>query len=135
MFRAKAAISKGMVVTMAVSLVIVVAITGYATINSFENQPSSITCSESASTFSVMENGTGQGVEFTIPAQPCAHEIGLHGFTLTARANSGDLNGTISINSSSQLEGLIVYVNGTYEVYTALAGSRAKQYAIEYNTP
>lgn len=119
---------------MAVSLVIVVAIASYATIDYFESQPTSITCSESTSTFTVMENGTGQGVEFPIPAQPCAHEMGLHGLTLTMRANSGDLNGTISINSRSQLEGLIVYVNGTYEVYNAIAGSSARQYSIGYNT-
>ena len=125
--------SNGKVATIAVSLILVVAISGYGTIDYFQNQPTSITCRESTSTFIVMQNETSIGIEFPIPAQPCIHEISLHGFTLTARVTSGDLHGTITVNSRSQLEGLIVYVNGAYEIYAAMVGPKTREYSILYN--
>ena len=64
-----------------------------------------------------------------IPSESCAHKISLSGFSLTP---AGSLRGTISVDSQSPLTGLIVYFNGTYELYSGVANSNSSKYSILY---
>jgi cell division protein YceG involved in septum cleavage len=122
------------IVTIVVSVIIIIGIASYAAISYYGNGPTTITCSESTSTFTVMQNDTIQAISFAIPAQQCIHHLALNGFSLSIVNNKGLLEGTVSVNSGSPLDGLIIYLNGTYELYSPLSISNVRQYSMEYTT-
>jgi hypothetical protein len=125
-------ISRATLATIVASLVIVVALGSYATINYLgNNQPVSITCNETTTTFYAPQNGTTQALAYPIPAAPCTHQLSVKNFSLTAGTNM--LNGTIEVNSKSPITGLFIYVNGTYQTFNALTiSSSSAQYSLQY---
>ena len=113
--RKSSAFTNATMVTFIVTAAIIVAIVGYITISSFGSGGPTTCSSETTSTFSVVENGNSTFV--TYPIAGCDHSIALSGFTL---AESGSLAGDVSINSHSEITGLILYVNGTYSTFAAI---------------
>jgi hypothetical protein len=125
-------ISRATLATIVVSLVIIIAVVGYATISYLgTQQPTSITCSEATTTFYAPQNGTTQALAYPIPVAPCMHQLSLSGFSLTARTNT--LSGTLRVNSRSPITGLLIYVNGSYQTFNALSlPSSSGQYSLQY---
>ena len=131
----KRSVSSAMAATLVATVIIIIVIASYATL-SFNNGSSetSITCSESIATFTVIQNGTAQGLIYPIPADPCQHQVSLSGFSLSTTGNlSNTLRGNVNVDSHSPLITFIVYVNGTYELYSDLSHSGSAQYSIQYN--
>ena len=129
----KRSVSSAMAATLVATVIIIIVIESYATL-SFNNGSSetSITCSESIATFTVIQNGTAQGLIYPIPEGPCQHQVSLSGFSLSTGNLSTTLRGNINVDSHSPLITFIVYVNGTYELYSDLSHSGAAQYSIQY---
>ncbi len=124
-----------MAATLAATVIIIIVIGTYATLNfNTGSSETSITCSESTATFTVIQNGTAQGLSYLIPADPCQHQISLSGFSLSTTGNgTNSLNGNVNVNSRSSLITFIVYVNRTYELYNDFAHSGTSRYSIQYN--
>ena len=59
----------------------------------------------------------------------------LSGFSLNATAGTAQipLSGMIHIGSKSQLNGLLIYLNGTYESYNPMSSIKASSYSFQYN--
>lgn len=132
---ARRAISSASLATIVATVVIIIAIGTYATINIDKSSSvTSMTCSESTTTFIVIQNGTSQSLSYLIPAAPCQHQITLSGFTLNSSKTSlGSLTGNVNIKSDSPLKTFLVYVNGTYELFNVFGNSGSSSYAIQYN--
>jgi hypothetical protein len=132
----KKRISFAMAVTMIATVLIILVVGTYAAL-SFNRGGSetSITCSESIATFTVIQNGTAEAITYPIPAEPCQHQISLIGFALTTNGSSNQLTGNVNVNSRSPLATLILYVNGTYELFNDFARSGSTHYSIQYNSP
>ena len=126
-------ISRATLATVVASLLIIFAIGSYAAIDYRGNQqPTSITCSEITTTFDFPENGTTQALAYPIPVAPCMHELTLKSFTLTAGTDI--LNGTVDVNSRSPITGLLIYVNGTYQTFSALKlSSSSVRFSMQYS--
>ena len=129
------AISSATAATLIVTIIILILVGTYAAINLGSGaSETSITCSESTATFAVIQNSTTADLNFPIPAEPCEHLISLSGFSLTtAGVAPNSLSGYIKVDSPTLLTGFILYVNGTYELYNAMATSHATTYTIQYN--
>jgi len=124
-----------MAATLVATVIIIIVIGSYVTL-SFNNGSSktSISCSESTATFTVIQNGTAQELSYPIPADPCQHQISLSGFTISTNGNlSNALSGNVIVNSRSPLITFIVYVDGTYELYNDFSSSSTSQYTLRYN--
>jgi len=130
--RAKKAISSALLATLVATIVIVIVIGAYATISTMSgSSDTSITCSESTATFVISQNGTEEGLSAPIPAQPCQHHISLSGFTLTT--STGSLTGSINVSTRTPLTTLILYLNGSYQLYNVFAQS-GTSFSMQYNT-
>ena len=115
-----------------VTIIIVILIGAYATISTTNgSSETSITCSESTATFVISQNGTEEGLSAAIPAEPCQHHISLSGFKLTT--STGSLTGSINVSSRSPLTTLILYLNGSYELYNVFAQS-GTSFSMQYST-
>lgn len=126
--------SLGMTILIATVIVIILVGT-YATIT-FTNEGENLTCSESTATFAVLQNVTTTYVSYPIPAEPCQHHISLTGFSLNITSGTSliALSGFVHVTSPSQLNGLIMYLDGTYEQYSPMTQIRATSYSFQYNT-
>ena len=129
------AISSATAATLIATIIILILVGTYAAINFGSGaSETSITCSESTATFSVIQNSTTADLNFPIPAEPCEHQISLSGFNLTTAGDApNSLSGNIKVDSRSPLTGFILYVNGTYELFNAMVPSHATTYSIQYN--
>jgi hypothetical protein len=54
--------------------------------------------------------------------------------TPTGSKTSSSLIGTIIVDSQSPLTGLVVYLNGTYKLYSGVANSNASLYSMQYGS-
>ncbi|MGH2638781.1 MAG: hypothetical protein ACRDF4_05795, partial [Rhabdochlamydiaceae bacterium] len=123
--------------TLAVTGIIIIVIAAYAGLTLASNTTdTSITCSESVSQFTVVQNGTASELTLSIPDSPCQHHITLSSFSLatTAGADSSmSLSGNVYVNSTSPLSALVVYVNGSFETTTNLVSANTRPYTIQFN--
>ncbi len=117
-------------------MIVIIVIGALAALPRVDNGSTHITCSESPETFSVPQNSTTAYLTYGIPSDPCQGHISLGNFSLNVNSGSGQasLSGGIRVNSRSQLKGLIVYLNGTYETYSAMSPVGTTTYAFQYNT-
>ena len=132
MSRRRKSASTGMAAALVVSIIIIISIATYATVVSNGNESTYVSCTATTSTLAAP-----QGLAVVIPEpESCAHKISLSGFSLTpagsGTSNSNSLRGTISVESQSPLTGLILYLNGTYELYSGMTNSNTTHYSIQY---
>jgi hypothetical protein len=127
--------SLGLSILIATAIVVILFGT-YAAITFTNGGSTSITCGESSATFAVLQNSTTTYVSYPIPAEPCQHQITLTDLSLNASGENSQiqLGGMIHVVSKSQLVGLIMYFNGTYELYNPMSSIRASSYSFQYNT-
>lgn len=118
------------------TMIIVILVGTYAAITFDGGSETSMTCAESVATFAVLENGSTVHTSFPIPADPCQHRLTLEGFTLnsTSEGVQYTLGGMLHVDSKSQLVGLILYMNGSYELYNAMTPIKADSYTFQYST-
>ncbi len=131
----KAITSLGLSILIA-TVIVVILVGTYAAITFTSDGSTSITCVESSGTFSVLQNSSTTYISYPVPAEPCQHHISLTGFSLNATRGTSliSLGGTIHVISRSQLTGLIIYVNGTYEQYNPMSPIKISSYSFQYNT-
>jgi hypothetical protein len=127
--------SFSLAILIVVAIIIILAGT-YAAFTFTGGGGASTTCITSPATFSVLQNRTTTYISYPIPAEPCQHKMTLSGFSLNATLETSQipLSGMIHISSKSQLNGLLIYLNGTYEVYSPMSLTGASSYSFQYNT-
>ena len=113
-----------LVLSILIATAIIIILVGtYAAFTFTGGAGNATTCSISPATFAVLQNSTTTYISYPIPAEPCQHKMTLSGFSLNTAGETSQipLSGTIHISSKSQLTGLLVYLDGTYEVYSPMS--------------
>lgn len=130
------AISSAGVAIIAGTVIVIIVIGLLAALPHFGNGSTHITCSESPETFSVPQNSTTSYLTYWIPADPCQGHISLGNFSLNVNSGTGQasLSGNVHVDSRSQLKGMIVYLNGSYETYSAISPVGTIGYTLQYDT-
>ena len=113
-------------VVVVVAVAIIAASIIYATSTQFTSSQTTsptvtsalVTCNSSPTELAITENGTTTTIIAMIPSIPCQPQMTLSGFSIcvgSCNYPSPYLSGIISVNTSSPVSTLILYINGTYE--------------------